>query len=130
VRHVTIVDRRSETPVRTLTTSGGTRLRLSTHKVDHTDAELAELNDSFERLPASKIIQWGVDNFGHHLAMSASMTDAVLIDLATRVDPAIEVVFIDTGYHFPETLATVEQVRRHYGLNLRMMTVARQEDDL
>ena len=40
------------------------------------------------------------------------MTDAVLIDLATRVDPAIEVIFIDTGYHFPETLATVEEVRR------------------
>jgi phosphoadenosine phosphosulfate reductase len=62
--------------------------------------------------------------------MSASMTDAVLIDLATRVDAAIEVIFIDTGYHFPETLATVEQVRRHYGLNLRMMTVARQEEEL
>ena len=62
--------------------------------------------------------------------MTASMTDAVLIDLATKVDPGIEVVFIDTGYHFPETLATVEEVRRHYGLNLRMMTVARQEEEL
>ena len=51
------------------------------------------------------------------------MTDAVLIDLATKVHPAIEVVFIDTGYHFPETLETVEMVRRRYGLNLRMMTV-------
>ena len=58
------------------------------------------------------------------------MTDAVLIDLAVKVDPAIEVVFIDTGYHFPETLATVEEVRRHYGLNLRMMTVARQQEEL
>ena len=58
------------------------------------------------------------------------MTDAVLIDLAVKVDPAIEVVFIDTGYHFPETLETVEEVRRHYGLNLRMMTVARQDEEL
>ena len=58
------------------------------------------------------------------------MTDAVLIDLAIKVDPAIEVVFIDTGYHFPETLETVEEVRRHYGLNLRMMTVARQAEEL
>ena len=58
------------------------------------------------------------------------MTDAVLIDLATKVDPGIEVIFIDTGYHFPETLATVEEVRRHYGLNLRMMTVARQDEEL
>ena len=51
------------------------------------------------------------------------MQDAVLIDLATKVDPGIEVVFIDTGYHFPETLDTVEVVRRRYGLNLRIMTV-------
>ncbi|CAN5868817.1 phosphoadenylyl-sulfate reductase [soil metagenome] len=97
---------------------------------DLDDATLGELNDEFERLPASKIIQWAVDTFSPHLCMTASMTDAVLIDLAVRVNSAIEVVFIDTGYHFPETLATMEQVRRHYGLNLRIMTVARQSEDL
>ena len=97
---------------------------------DISDAELADYNAEFERLPATKIIQWAVDHFSPHLAMSASMTDAVLIDLATKVDPGIEVIFIDTGYHFPETLATVEEVRRHYGLNLRMMTVARQQEEL
>jgi phosphoadenosine phosphosulfate reductase len=58
------------------------------------------------------------------------MTDAVVIDLATKVYPAIEVVFIDTGYHFPETLETVERVRQQYGLNLRMMTVALQDEPL
>ena len=94
------------------------------------DEELAAFNKEFERLPASKIIQWAVDTFSPHLSLSASMTDAVLIDLAVNVDPAIEVVFIDTGYHFPETLATVEEVRRHYGLNIRIMTVARQEEAL
>ncbi|MCB0963749.1 MAG: phosphoadenylyl-sulfate reductase [Acidimicrobiales bacterium] len=97
---------------------------------DLTDQELAELSASFERAPATKVIEWAVERFAPHLAMTASMTDAVLIDLATKVDPAIEVVFIDTGYHFPETLQTVEEVRRHYGLNLRMMTVARQAEEL
>lgn len=97
---------------------------------DFTDAELAELNVEFERLPARKVIQWAVDAFAPHLCLTASMTDAVLIDLATRVDPAIEVVFIDTGYHFPETLETVEQVRRRYGLNLRMMTVPTHDEEL
>ena len=97
---------------------------------DFTDAELAELSVEFERLPATKIIQWAVDNFAPHLALTASMTDAVLIDLAVKVYPAIEVVFIDTGYHFPETLETVEEVRRRYGLNLRIMTVARQDEEL
>lgn len=95
-----------------------------------TDDELAELSAEFERLPATKIIQWAVDNFAPHLALTASMTDAVLIDLAVKVDPAIEVVFIDTGYHFPETLETVERVRRHYGLNLRIMTVAAHNEEL
>ena len=75
-------------------------------------------------MPASNIIRWAVESFGPHLSLAASMADALLIDLATKVDPAIEVVFIDTGYHFPETLETVERIRRHYGLNLRMMTVA------
>ena len=91
--------------------------------VSYTDEELAELNAEFEKLPASKIVQWAVDSFAPHLSLSASMQDAVLIDIATKVDPAIEVVFIDTGYHFPETLETVETVRRRYGLNLRIMTV-------
>jgi phosphoadenosine phosphosulfate reductase len=96
----------------------------------YSDDELAELNREFERLPASKIIQWAVDNFAPHLCLSASMTDAVLVDLAVKVYPAIEVVFIDTGYHFPETLDTVETVRRRYGLNLRMMTVAHHDEEL
>ena len=75
------------------------------------------VNAEFERLPAKKIIQWAVDTFNPYLCLSASMTDAVLIDLAVKVDPGIEVVFIDTGYHFPETLDTVVVVRRRYGLN-------------
>jgi phosphoadenosine phosphosulfate reductase len=97
---------------------------------EYSDEELSELNREFEHLPASKIIQWAVDRFSPHLALTASMTDAVLIDLAVKVDPAVEVVFIDTGYHFPQTLDTVERVRRRYGLNLRMMTVRHHDEAL
>ena len=95
-----------------------------------TDDELADINVDLERSPASKVVQWAADNFGPHLALAASMTYAVLIDLAVKVAPAIEVVFIDTGYHFPETLETVETVRRRYGLNLRIMTVAPHAEEL
>ena len=96
----------------------------------YTDAELAELNAEFERAPASKIISWAAETFGPFLSLAASMADALLIDLATKVDPGIEVVFIDTGYHFPETMETVEKIRRHYGLNLRIMTVAPHAEEL
>jgi phosphoadenosine phosphosulfate reductase len=95
-----------------------------------TDAELAELSAAFERWPASRIVEWAVERFHPHLCLTASMTDAVLIDLAVAVEPSIEVVFIDTGYHFPETLETVEAVRRRYGLNLRMMTVPTHDEAL
>jgi phosphoadenosine phosphosulfate reductase len=95
-----------------------------------TDDELAEVSREFETLPASRVVRWAVEQFGPHLSLAASMTDAVLIDLAVKVAPAIEVVFIDTGYHFPETLETVETVRRRYGLNLRIMTVAPHDEEL
>jgi len=87
------------------------------------DDALAKLNERFEKQSASAIVRWAVETFHPYLCLSASMTDAVLIDIATRVEPSIEVVFIDTGYHFAETLETVEVVRRRYGLNLRVMTV-------
>ena len=88
------------------------------------DADLADLNDDFETAPASKIVQWAVDTFSPHLSLTASMTDAVVIDLATKIDPAIEVVFIDTGFHFPETLATVRQAMARYALNLTVLRPA------
>ncbi|MBV8692677.1 MAG: phosphoadenylyl-sulfate reductase [Actinobacteria bacterium] len=94
------------------------------------DAELAELSQRFERESAGAIVQWAVDTFHPHLCLTASMTDAVLIDLAVNVEPSIEVVFIDTGYHFPETLETMEAVRRRYGLNLRLMTVPPHDEEL
>jgi phosphoadenosine phosphosulfate reductase len=88
-----------------------------------TPADLEALNASFEAAPASKIVRWAVDTFGSGLTITASMQDAVLIDVATRIDPSIDVVFIDTGDHFAETLATVEVVRARYDLNLRVIRV-------
>jgi len=90
---------------------------------DLTDEALADLNTKFGRSSAGDVIEWAVERFHPHMCLTASMTDAVLIDVATKVEPSIEVVFIDTGYHFPETLATLEEVRRRYGLNLRILTV-------
>lgn len=92
---------------------------------DLTDEALAELSAKFEARSASEVVAWAVERFHPQLCLAASMTDAVLIDIATKVEPSIEVVFIDTGYHFPETLQTLEDVRRRYGLNLRIMTVPR-----
>lgn len=97
---------------------------------DLTDRDIVAAAADLERQPASAVIRWAVDNFHPHLCLTASMTDAVLIDLSVAVEPSIEVVFIDTGYHFPETLDMVELVRRRYGLNLRVMTALPQQEEL
>lgn len=91
--------------------------------------ELTELSTGFEHAPAGTIIRWAHETFGAGLCLTASMQDTVLIDLAVKVNPAIEVIFIDTGYHFPETLATAEAVRARYGLNLNVVSSSVPLDD-
>jgi phosphoadenosine phosphosulfate reductase len=95
-----------------------------------TEPELATIAAGFESAAATRVIRWAVDTFGADLCLTASMTDAVLIDLAVNVDPDIEIVFIDTQYHFAETLDTVEAVRKRYNPNLRILRTDRQRDDL
>ena len=97
---------------------------------DLSDDDIARLDADFERQPPAAIIRWAVEQFHPYLCLTASMTDGVLIDLAVNVEPSIEVVFIDTRYHFPETLETVTTIRRRYGLNLRIMTVPPQPQPL
>ncbi|MFP5326667.1 MAG: phosphoadenylyl-sulfate reductase [Acidimicrobiia bacterium] len=80
----------------------------------------AELNERFEAEGAETAIRWAVDTFGRDLIVASSFEDAVLIDLAVAADPGVEVLFLDTQYHFAETLWFVEEVRRRYKLNLHV----------
>jgi phosphoadenosine phosphosulfate reductase len=80
--------------------------------------ELALISEDFETAPASKIVGWAVDTYGDSIVLAASFEDIVLIDLAAKIDPGIEVVFLDTEAHFPETLSFVEEIRARYDLNL------------
>jgi phosphoadenosine phosphosulfate reductase len=85
---------------------------------DEVLAALAAADARLETLPPSKAIEWAVAEFGDDLVLAASFQDIVLIDLAVKVAPEIEVVFLDTEAHFPETLEFVEATRERYGLNL------------
>ncbi len=85
------------------------------------DAPLGELNERFEHEPARSIVGWAVQTFSPDICVTTSLTDAVLVDLAVRADPSIEIVFIDTGYHFAQTIGMVEIVRQRYDANIRVM---------
>lgn len=79
---------------------------------------LEEASARLETAPAGKVVGWALEHFGRRLVLAASFQDLVLVDLAVQLDPEIEVVFLDTGAHFPETLQFAEDARRRYGLNL------------
>jgi phosphoadenosine phosphosulfate reductase len=95
-----------------------------------TDAGLRQLADRLDGATAEDIVRWATAMFGRRLAIAASMTDAVLIDVASRVAPGIEVIFLDTQYHFQETLATAERVRDRYPIRLRVIWPDARPDDL
>jgi phosphoadenosine phosphosulfate reductase len=102
------------------------------------DADLAVQSDAFERLAAEgatphevaeAVLRWGVREFGDRMCLTASMTDAVLLHLTHRVQLAVEVVFVDTGYHFEETWDTVAEVVRRYRPALRIVSSGKPLDD-
>ncbi|MCW2503681.1 MAG: phosphoadenosine phosphosulfate reductase [Actinomycetia bacterium] len=56
------------------------------------------------------VLRWAAEQFGDRFALTSSMADAVLTTLAAEAIPGAEVIFLDTGYHFPQTLATRDRV--------------------
>lgn len=83
--------------------------------VSHWGAEL-------ELAPAENIIEWAVATFGERFCVTSSMGDAVLADLASKVAPGVDVVFLDTGYHFVETIGTRDAVEATMPVNLLTIT--------
>jgi len=83
--------------------------------VRHAGAEL-------ELAPPEVIIEWAVATFGERFCVTSSMGDAVLAHLASTVAPGIDVVFLDTGYHFAETIGTRDAVEATLPVNLLSIT--------
>ena len=98
------------------TTEGRSEAELQ-QLVRHAGAEL-------ELAPPEVIIEWAVATFGERFAVTSSMGDAVLAHLASQVAPGIDVVFLDTGYHFVETIGTRDAVAATLPVNLVDVTPA------
>jgi phosphoadenosine phosphosulfate reductase len=94
----------------------------------------AEAGKALAGAPAEEVIRWAAEQFGERLCVTSSMTDAVIIDLASRVVPGIDVLFLDTGYHFPETIGTRDAVSAVYPVSVVNVTppktVAEQDAEL
>lgn len=63
---------------------------------------------------AEQVLRWAVKQFGDSLIVASNMQNAVLIDVVSTVKPDVDVLFLDTGYHFAETLGTRDAVAARY----------------
>ena len=68
---------------------------------------------------ARVILRWARLNFGNQLVVASSMGDEVLVHLASQEAPGVYLLFLDTGYHFEETIAVRDSVADQYEVNLQ-----------
>jgi phosphoadenosine phosphosulfate reductase len=101
-----------------------------------TEAQLRELAvrgaAELQGADATDVLRWTEENFGGingprgaatcNYVVASSMGDAVLIDLAARVRPGVPVVFLDTGYHFVETIGTRDAIEAVYDIHVLNVT--------
>ncbi|MCW2885092.1 MAG: phosphoadenosine phosphosulfate reductase [Streptosporangiaceae bacterium] len=100
--------------------------------------DLQDIVDSaahaLEGASALEVIRWASATFGDRICLTSSMSDAALIHLVSKVKPGIDVLFVDTGYHFAETIGTRDAVEAVYPVNVINVTPTRtveeQERDL
>ena len=82
----------------------------------------AQANHDLEGASALQILAWAHNEFGSRLVVASSMADTVLIHLAEQVAPGIDVIFLDTGYHFVETIGTRDAVQLVHNVNVINVT--------
>ncbi len=79
--------------------------------------DLEKINRELEGKKPEEIIAWSIREFSR-IAMTSSFgpESGVLLHMVSRVDPNVPVLFLETGYHFPETLEYKERLVRLFGL--------------
>jgi phosphoadenosine phosphosulfate reductase len=95
--------------------------------------DLDALNSELGDASAEEVLEWARNTFGDDLVLTSSFgaDSAVMLHLVHRIAPRTRVLFLDTGYLFPETYQFAEELRQRFELDLRVyapaMTAARQE---
>jgi len=77
--------------------------------------------DELEHVSTKEILQWAWETLGTGVFVSSSFqTQSVpLLHIVSQVCPQMTVLFLDTGFHFPETLAFRDELQKTFGLNIR-----------
>jgi phosphoadenosine phosphosulfate reductase len=79
----------------------------------------AEASRRLEGRSAEAIVAWAAEEFGDRFCVTSSFADAVLAHLVSKVVPGVDVIFLDTGLHFAETLQVRDVVARTLPVTIR-----------
>ena len=82
----------------------------------------AEVNARLEDASAEEIADWAVATFGSRLAVAASMQDTILPHLFGTRLPGVDVLFLETGYHFAQTIETRDEAARRFPITIVNVT--------
>jgi len=74
---------------------------------------------------AEELLRWTNKHFSGEYVVASNMQDAVLVDLAAKMRPGVDVLFLDTGYHFAETIGTRDAVDVVYPVRIVNVTPSR-----
>ena len=82
--------------------------------------EIARLSNEFETRSPQEILAWAIERFWPQIAMSSSFqTQSMpLLHMATSIRHDLLIFFLDTGYHFWDTLIFREQIASAWKLNV------------
>jgi phosphoadenosine phosphosulfate reductase len=87
-------------------------------------AQAAEWSRELQDAGPQEILQWAIRQFGEGLAIGSRFgkDGLVILDLARKIRSDIPVLFLETGYHFEETLAFRDRLKQEWGLNVVDLT--------
>jgi len=71
---------------------------------------------------AEQLLAWTDRHFAGRYVIASNMQDAALVHLAAKIRPGVDVLFLDTGYHFAETIGTRDAVAQVYGVTVVNVT--------
>jgi len=93
---------------------------------------LGDLNTQLEGRSVTRILKLAFDQFGDDISMTSAFgaSGMVLLHHILPLRPQIKVHFIDTGYHFPETLEFAEKLRTEWDLNLQILKPEKSDSHL
>jgi phosphoadenosine phosphosulfate reductase len=98
----------------------------------YTSDEIKALNDKYHHLSVEERVKELYVDFDEKevmLTSSFAATSALLLSIFSSYKPTQKIYFIDTGYHFEETLAYKEQLTKLYGLEVESVSAGKEDHE-